>query len=773
MRSVFVLKSADILLKGHGNYAFFNGVPHLLTNPPPEAINPDPEGPDVPLFAHYGNSRPHPSGHAGMGELLEGEFQRGKHGEMTYHTDGFDHHHGHDGVWHHLGEALERAGYDPRLAKELLQRAINEYNDTHKDRSGAHHLPDVDSMEWRKLKATPYNANMEPTRRPNRSVDGHFATTFTNRPNRNEKVGHFVESYSIPYWKQLAAIVREYGLDDIANMEWTTRGHISIDDLHPAGRRLKGRGGDVIGQGGQLPDSHITNAPGGVNFNPAFDSVQSWSVAHHMPDLMHYKLASQKTPPSETMRSARGHIKEALKRAAENPDIIPDVQVPINTAQTAGGTNYTMQPLKTVLSNEEMLKNLLNELGSTSALTALFGRLKSGGQKRPSSGARIFSHLLDAFGGDPDEEGKRTQFDNLMEHALQGEHIPLEPEFMSGEKHPTKNGSTHKNMAQMYVKAMLAHHNESLPQLRDYQPDAQTLQALGVSHEGIKEEQVNARRQAIEGIADMMARAFGHEERRAVPDELPTTGLAGRTVMGYPEELIPSVPEHVPLFTDLSMGAASVAPTAAPRPEPAPRRPVTEGAVAPPAATPPMAAPAPAPAPEAAPAPVAVRRTGGIPIGQLSPEQQAARMGVGQADPATLRQFIELSGIGPKPGTGELTEQERQFQQTFGDPRQRLLTEYMKSQDNMLPEADRLMKAMEQMQRDDAMKSDRVMKHALTRPVNIADEHGVRHLAKHLNLTPVDIRSIAHQMGDWERIAKRLNISSDVVKVVKISVGGI
>jgi hypothetical protein len=84
-----------------------------------------------------------------------------------------------------------------------------------------------------------------------------------------------------------------------------------------------------------------------------------------------------------------------------------------------------------------------------------------------------------------------------------------------------------------------------------------------------------------------------------------------------------------------------------------------------------------------------------------------------------------------------------------------------------------LMKAMEQMQRDDAMKSDRVMKHALTRPVNIADEHGVRHLAKHLNLTPVDVRSIAHQMGDWERIAKRLNISSDVVKVVKISVGGI
>jgi hypothetical protein len=62
----------------------------------------------------------------------------------------------------------------------------------------------------------------------------------------------------------------------------------------------------------------------------------------------------------------------------------------------------------------------------------------------------------------------------------------------------------------------------------------------------MQQENVDARRQAVNAIADMMARAFGHEERRAVPDELPEGGLAGRTVMGYPEELIPSVPEHVP-----------------------------------------------------------------------------------------------------------------------------------------------------------------------------------------------------------------------------------
>ncbi len=765
MRFVRIVKSADIILKGHGNYAFYGGVPHLLSNPPPEAFSGDPNTPDVPLFAHYGSYRPHSSGHPGMGELIPGSFRRGKHGEMAYHTDGFDHHHGHDAVWHHLGEALAGKGLDPAEAKNILQRAIDEYNAAHKDESRHHHLPDVDSMEWRKIKATPYNGNMEPTRRPNTSVDGHFTTAFTNRPNRQEKVGHFIESYSIPYHSQLKRIIQEMGLDTIANTEWASRGHLSIDDAHPAGRRLKGRGGDIIGPRGELPDSHITNAPGGVNFDPAFDQIQSWSVIRHAPDLMHYKLARQQTPAAETMRSARGHIKQALKRAAENPEIVPDVMVPINTAQTSGGTNYSMQSLKSVLQSEEMTKNLLGELGRTSALTALFGRLKSGGQTRPNSGARIFNHLLDAFGGDPDEEGNRTKYDNLMQHALQGQHVPLEPEFMSGNKHPTKNGSTHKNMAQMYVKAMLSGaHEDGTSNLRHYSPEPEILQQLGVSHEGIEQENVDARRQAIEGIATMMARAFGHDEHRDVPEQLPEGGLAGRTVMGYPDELIEAIPGHVPYFTDLAMSTTAMASTPT-RPEPAPRRPVTQNEPLPPAGTPPVARD---PSRQ-----VAVRGANAMPLGQLTPEQQAARAGVGQADPATLRQFMGMTGFGPTAGTGALTPQEQQFQQSFGDPRQRLLTEYMKSQDNVLPETDRLMKAMESMQRDAALLETRVVKNALPRPVNIADEHGVRYLAKHMGLTPVDVRSIAHQMGDWERIAKRLNVSSDVVKVVKISVGGI
>ena len=63
---------------------------------------------------------------------------------------------------------------------------------------------------------------------------------------------------------------------------------ISIDDLHPMGRRLKGRGGDQINafyQGrGSLPATHLKNAPEGITHDAAHTGIQSWEVVHHAPD---------------------------------------------------------------------------------------------------------------------------------------------------------------------------------------------------------------------------------------------------------------------------------------------------------------------------------------------------------------------------------------------------------------------------------------------------------------------------------------------------------
>tara|TARA_Y100001972_G_C7430410_1_gene221652 strand:- start:57 stop:545 length:489 start_codon:yes stop_codon:yes gene_type:complete len=157
-----------------------------------------------------------------------------------------------------------------------------------------------------------------------------------------------------------------------------------------------------------------------------------------------------------------------------------------------------------------------------------------------------------------------------------------------------------------------------------------------------------------------------------------------------------------------------------------------------------------------------------------SPQLVAARQQVAQADPMRLREIMEAAGVRVPQGQGQqLSPREMQFQQTMGDPRQQLLTQYMKSISQDLSPMDRVMKAMEDMQMDDARSDAQVMKHALPRQINVADLHGINHLAKSMNLTPVDVRTIAHSTGDWERIAKRLNVSSNIVKVVKVSVGGI
>ena len=247
--------------------------------------------------------------------------------------------------------------------------------------------------------------------------------------------------------------------------------------------------------------------------------------------------------------------------------------------------------------------------------------------------------------------------------------------------------------------------------------------------------------------------------------------MSGR-VQGYPEPdaLIDRLPPHVPFSTDLSMPPKASGPprertTTTPSAAPSPLR----EASAPPLATtqPPTRAAPPTMQEEFQ------RRLARGPNRAQPPELVRVRRDVGGYDPQQLRQFMQASGIGPRPDVGGLTPQEQQFQQTFGDPRQQLIEQYLRSLDESLPEADRLLKAMETMQRDDAMSDEVVMKHALTRPVNIADNHGITHLAKMVGLTPLDVRSIAHQTGDWNRIAKRLNVSDNVVKVIKVSIGGV
>ena len=765
--SILVRKS--IILKGDGVYAYHGGVPHLLTAPPPEAFHPDKDVPDVPPFAHYGNAKPHPDGHQGMGELIPGKFAKAKHGGMAYvDNDGQSHYHGIDGVMNRIGEKLEAKGIlgqnHPQLGaltpENLVQLAIDETNQGHSDKSGFHNIPDVNSMEHRKNRVAPF-AGRDPSVASNRSQSGDYVSQNTNRVNRKDKVGLHVESIRVPYNLALQNIlVKELGLTEFAESDWLQNPYIDIEDLHPAGKRLKGRGGDSISVGAQgysLPDTHIKYAPGGVQHAAAHTGIQSWEIMNHTPDLMHMMLGRQQTGPAATIRSANAHIDEALK--VIDPDKIPDVEVPINsTPDSTGNPQYSMMNLRTVLRSPTMRKNMIGELSKTPAFNALFGRLITGSEAKPGVGKRVFDHLLQAFG--PTDGG--ADYESMKSHAIPGQHLEL-----SDGSTPTKGQSTHTAAAALYAKAMLSGaHEEHDSALRAYMPedaegniDAATLKEMGLNIQS--HGTVEQRRQGTQALADLCSEAFSHQTRRQLPEKIPTSGLASRYVQGYPEELITDLPSHIPFYNDISMSPvnqpASHTPQPVPPPTPPPQR--REVAVAPPAT-------------EAALSPQPPR--GAPSFREQSPELVAARQHVGRADPSSLRQIMESAGARVPQGQGqELSPQEQQYQQTMGDPRQQLLTQYMKGEDAHLSPMDRVMKAMEQMQIDDAMRDSEIMKHALPRQINVADEFGVRHLAKSVHLTPVDVRSIAHSAGDWERIAKRLNVPTNVVKVVKVSIGGI
>ena len=105
-----------------------------------------------------------------------------------------------------------------------------------------------------------------------------------------------------------------------------------------------------------------------------------------------------------------------------------------------------------------------------------------------------------------------------------------------------------------------------------------------------------------------------------------------------------------------------------------------------------------------------------------------------------------------------LTPVEARAQQLLADPRQQLLDQYMRSEDAHLPVMDRVMKALERMQQEEASFDGIKINSNLNSP------HA---LAKHVGLTASEVVTINQTMGDWHNIAKSYNVDAKVVKVIK------
>ena len=66
-----------------------------------------------------------------------------------------------------------------------------------------------------------------------------------------------------------------------------------------------------------------------------------------------------------------------------------------------------------------------------------------------------------------------------------------------------------------------------------------------------------------------------------------------------------------------------------------------------------------------------------------------------------------------------------------------------------------------------------IMKHVPTRKLDERSITDILLIAKRMDISPVDVRTILNTKGDWERITKTYGYDEDAIKVVKVSFGGI
>tara|TARA_R110002020_G_scaffold118792_6_gene271409 strand:- start:43919 stop:45910 length:1992 start_codon:yes stop_codon:yes gene_type:complete len=84
---------------------------------------------------------------------------------------------------------------------------------------------------------------------------------------------------------------------------------------------------------------------------------------------------------------------------------------------------------------------------------------------------------------------------------------------------------------------------------------------------------------------------------------------------------------------------------------------------------------------------------------------------------------------------------------------------------------ERLLKAMEHIQMQDAIGNPDVKKWLPKQTLNINNQHDVLVLSKKLELTPHDIHFVKASMGDWTDIAERLKVPYGVVGSIKVAFG--
>tara|TARA_B100000287_G_scaffold289716_1_gene273041 strand:- start:1715 stop:2236 length:522 start_codon:yes stop_codon:yes gene_type:complete len=161
-------------------------------------------------------------------------------------------------------------------------------------------------------------------------------------------------------------------------------------------------------------------------------------------------------------------------------------------------------------------------------------------------------------------------------------------------------------------------------------------------------------------------------------------------------------------------------------------------------------------------------------LAQMKPEQAAEKLQTlpfAPSKPPTRRQTKRMvDALQPREGIDPRTGEKRMYHQS-------MITDWMQDPNAVQNSFDsevsgRLIKMVERIQLLEASQNESILKHVPNNKMNEDSIFDVNYMAKKMELAPVDIRTILHTKGDWERVAKTYDISTDVVKIVKVAFRG-
>ena len=708
----------------------------MIRNPPATAFTPPTEE-DIPAYAHDGH-----------GGIIPGEWQSGDHGERHWVTSVGSYQHGIDAAVTRLGWFLKKYKKDANPV-DIINQAITNFNKNHTSHKGLddltqgdHHLPPFENMAWRKIRASmlpPGGSTREMSDRATKTKSNTLITHYTNK-NIDGPMGRFVESGAIPFNDELQHILEdEHGLpfDVSKQLSFVQKPYIYAREMAPQGRIEP----SYQEHPAEIGPKDIAGAPD--DYFSDQTPVFTHSVTHHLPDIMYYPNLNQymqkkgKKPSWDHQgglyQAAEQSIDKALEGGIEN---IPDVPATINMG-TMGSPEMIQRPLREILQDPAMKRKLIEDMSHVPAMMFLFGRSGQGDFKKH------FDRLMEIHGAD--EEGlsfdQHSQFFKPGAGGGKGKHLSAARLMALAHKSGVDNDDPERS------------------KFGTHPITNEELNAFDVNYNEGLMGQVDRFRGIIEALADHQSEAQGHPVKMALGD-INTKPMQGMTFANYPEEgtdvsLEPHMDAYLYGFNDYKRTSSMPVHTNELEQVP-PDDPVSASLAGPSVSSPPPTGGTPP------------RRVGVVPQGPpatpLDPRFQQFRPQIAGHNPQQFREMMTAGGVGrtsPAPSP-ELTPIEARAQQSLSDPRQQMLSQYMKAEDAHLPVMDRVMKALERMQQEEAAFDGIKLNSNLNNPHT---------LAKHVGLTASEVVTINQTMGDWHNIAKSYNVDAKIIKIIKTNMG--